>query len=54
MNACQDFHQRGLAGAVFTDNGQDFAGKNLQGNSVQGTDSRKALADLLSFEERLP
>jgi hypothetical protein len=41
--AGEDFDERGFAGPIFTDQGVDFTGKQIQGDAFQGTYSAKGL-----------
>ena len=49
IQAEQDTHQGGLSGAVFPQQGVDFAGFQLKGHIIIGDDSRKTLGNVQHF-----
>ena len=52
QRAGQDLDQRGLAGAVVADHGQDLAGQQLEIGAVQGRDVAEALDQAACLEHR--
>src|SRR3989454_4776072 len=50
VNAVENVHERGLAGAVLAQQGMDFASADVQRHAVVGDDSREGLADLCDGE----
>jgi hypothetical protein len=52
MDAAEDFHEGGFAGAVLADEGQDFAAGDAQMDVVQRDHAGETLADAAQFEER--
>ena len=51
MGAAEDFHQRAFAGAVFADQGEDFAGAGFKLNAAQRFGGTKALGDVLHLKD---
>ena len=52
MDAGEDFHQSGFAGAVFADQGKHFRGADVQRYAVERLHAGEVLADIEDFEER--
>lgn len=52
VDAGEDFDQGGFAGAVFADEGVDFAGANIEGDAVERTHTGEFLDDVPGFEKR--
>ncbi len=53
VDAGEDLHQRGLAGAVLTDEDEDLARSNLEVHILQRLHAGKPLADSLDLEDRI-
>ena len=52
VDAEQDVHQRGLAGAVLAEQAEDLAGAEHEVDVVIGAHAAKALRDAAHFDER--
>ena len=52
VNAAEDIHQRGLAGAVFADERDDFTARDLQIHGIQRHDAGKSLGNPAHFKQR--
>jgi hypothetical protein len=46
INAAENLHQGGLAGAVFTYQRMNFAFIKVKGNAIERTNTRKGLRDI--------
>ena len=53
IQAVQDIHQRGFAGAVFTQQGMDFALAQVEIDIVVGQHAREMLGDAFGFENNI-
>ena len=53
VDTSEDLHQRGLAGAVFTDQSHDFAGTDFQLCIVQCVNAGEILLNALHFQNCL-
>ncbi len=53
FGACEAFDERGLAGAVVADDGQDFARVEIQADSVQANDPSESLDEVPGLENGL-
>ncbi|MDF3018565.1 MAG: hypothetical protein K0R44_3790 [Thermomicrobiales bacterium] len=51
IHAGEHVHERGLAGAVLTENGVDLARPQIEGDAVVGDDRPKALADAAHLDD---
>ena len=51
IDAAEDIHQGGLTRAIFANQRLDFAATDLEGNLVQGLDTRKLLCDVAHFKD---
>ena len=50
ISPAQDFHERGFAGAVLTEEDMNFAAPQLEINVVQSHDAGKRLPDVTHFQ----
>ena len=53
VDAADNFHEGGLAGAVFTDEGDDFGGGDGEVDLVEGDDAGEAFGDVGQLQERV-
>jgi hypothetical protein len=53
MEPVEDLHQRGLAGAILTEQGMDFAGPDGQIDAIVRQDARESLYDVPHFQSVL-
>ena len=52
LDAADDLHQRGLAGAVLAEQRDDFSGVHVEAHAAQRVHARKALLDAPKLEDR--
>ena len=51
IDAAEDVHESGFAGAIFADERVNLAGMEIDRNTIERKDARKALGDLAHFQD---